>query len=98
VGCYTRELFALGLSGEGGLTRAERQSMAAHWAERAAAEEAAEAGGGGGGRGLSLAHNRPRLSLISAVLKPFCWATTEITTLIAASKPNVSSEIHVNTV
>jgi len=37
--CYASELFALGLSGEGGLTRAERQSMAAHWAESAAAEE-----------------------------------------------------------
>lgn len=36
---YASEIFMLGLSGEGGLSRAESQAMAAHWAERAAAEE-----------------------------------------------------------
>ena len=42
VRLYARELFAMGLAGEGGLTRAERQAMAAHWAQRADEEEREE--------------------------------------------------------
>ena len=50
---YAHEVFALGLSGEGGLTRAERQAMASHWAERAAAEEAAAGSRRSSSRGKS---------------------------------------------
>ena len=41
---YAPEVWAIGLSGETGLTRAERLAMAAHWAERDAAASASANG------------------------------------------------------
>jgi hypothetical protein len=45
---YAREVWALGLSGEGGFTRAERLAMAQHWHERETAAREAAAGVNGG--------------------------------------------------
>ena len=45
---YVREVWALGLSGEGGFTRAERLAMAQHWHERELAATEAAAGVNGG--------------------------------------------------
>ena len=45
---YAREVWALGLSGEGGFTRAERLAMAQHWHERELAASEAAAGVNGG--------------------------------------------------
>jgi hypothetical protein len=54
---YAREVWALGLSGEGGFTRAERLAMAQHWHERElAASEAA--GGVNGGENSEGGKNR----------------------------------------
>ena len=43
---YAREVWALGLSGEGGFTRAERLAMAQHWHEREVAAEVLTSNGG----------------------------------------------------
>ena len=45
---YAPEVWAVGLSGETGLTRAERLAMAAHWAERDAAAKASANGSANG--------------------------------------------------